>query len=170
MKTFFLPLILLLASALFGKAQILSSLTLTNGVNLINANPLLAYAIQLTNPNTTNTVTVKLYDNDSATSTNTVKAGYVTYTWTRTSVDTIITNVFGNLQTNTEVKLLRTTNTTAAITNEAVQVWPTISIAASSSVTVDFQDSDTLIAVGKGLNALVTPNTISGFLTYLPLP
>lgn len=163
----FVGLSLLFVGLITANAQLLSTHTLTNGVNLINANPLLAFRMQFNNANAA-AVTVRLYDNDSATSTNTVKGAYVTYTWTLATNTTVFTNVFENLQTNSHRYLSLVATTNAAVTNEATLVYPTITVPAAGSVTVDFDDRP--IAVGRGLNALVASSNITAFLTYLRLP
>lgn len=147
--------------------QTLLSATLTAGVSRLSENPLLAYALTINNPNAA-AVTVRLYDNDSASSTNVVRVGYSTYSYARATNSTVITNVFGNLQTNSFIYLNRTETVTGAVTNEATLVYPPITIPAASTVNVDFGDSP--IAVGRGLNALTLNSNVTAFLTYLPLP
>lgn len=169
MKTFFnkslIVAIGLLVSAFgaFGQAQ--QSGTLTNGVNLLQSTPTAVLSLTLLNANATPN-TVILYDNDSATSTNSVKAGYITATLSKATNSTVITNVLGNTQTNNFVYLSKSYTTNTAATNEATRLLAVI-VPAGSSVTIE--PSSTLLT-GLGLNALNVTNSVGYVLRYVPLP
>lgn len=169
MKTFFnkslIAAIGLLVSAFGVFGQATASGTLTNGVNLLNANPVALLSLQLLNANATPN-TVILYDNDSATSTNSVKPAYITATLGKATNTTVITNALGNLQTNNFVYLTKTYTTNSAATNEANKLYAVI-VPAGSSVTIE---PSSPLLTGLGLNALNVTNSVTYVLKYAPLP
>jgi len=155
----------LLVSAVGAFGQATQSGTLTNGVNLLQSTPTAVLSLQLLNA-AASANTVILYDNDSATSTNTVKPSYITYAYSRATNSTVITNVLGNLQTNNFVYLTKSATTNAAVTNEAARVYAVI-VPAASSVTIE---PSSPLLVGLGLNVLNVTNSLSYVLRYAPLP
>lgn len=155
----------LMVSAFGAFGQATQSGTLTNGVNLLNANPTALLSLQLLNANATAN-TVILYDNDSATSTNTVKASYITATLGKATNSTVFTNALGNTQTNNFVYLTKSYTTNSAATNEATRLYAVI-VPAGSSVTIE---PSSPLLTGLGLNALNVTNSVSYVLRYAPLP
>jgi hypothetical protein len=119
-------------------AQTLKSGSLTNGANLIVSGPTIVYDLQVLNRDAAAAL-LTLYDNSSATSTNTVKTALTTYTLGKATNSVIFTNINSVVETNTYVYLARTTNTTAAATNEATRVYR-ITVPAASSVLIQPND------------------------------
>lgn len=168
MKTIFFKITAIAAmflASLQAKAAI-ASITLTNGVSLISSSPLLVSSLTIANPNLA-AVNIRLYDNDGGT-TNVVRAGYTNISLVRATNSTVITNVFGNLQTNNFIYLEPTAVAVAAVTNEANLVYPTISVPASTvAATLNF---DPPLAVSRGLNALVLSSNVTASIVYQSLP
>lgn len=133
MKRFFsfLSMLLLIAAAAFGQ----TSGSLASGVNLISSTPLQIGSFQVFDTSgAANTITV--YDNDSASSTNRVRAAYTTTTQYTTNVVMTFTNFAGVVQTYTNTVLARVNSTVAASTNEARRVFRIV-VPANGTVTVD---------------------------------
>ena len=127
-----------LAVGFSASAQTLKSGSLTNGANLVVSGPNIVYDLQILNRDAAAAI-VTLYDNSSATSTNTVKSALTTYTLSRATNSTVFTNINGVLQTNDFIYLTRSSTVTAAVTNEATRVYR-VSIPAASQVVVQPND------------------------------
>lgn len=155
----------LLVSAFGAFGQATQSGVLTNGVNLLQSTPTALLSLQLLN-GAASANTVILYDNDSATSTNTVKSSYITAAYTKATNSTVFTNALGNTQTNNFVYLSKSYTTNSAVTNEATRLYAVI-VPAGSSVTIE--PSNPLLT-GFGLNVLNVTNSLSYVLRYVPLP
>jgi hypothetical protein len=125
----------ILALSLFAvSAFAQTSGTLAAGVNLISSEPTLVRSIQFFDTSgAANTIT--LYDNDSASSTNRVRAAYTTTTQYTTNVVMSFTNFTGVVQTYTNAVLARVNSTVAASTNEARRVFR-IALPANGTVSV----------------------------------
>lgn len=120
-------------------AQTLKSGSLTNGANLVVSGPNIVYDLQILNRDAAAAI-VTLYDNSSATSTNTVKSALTTYTLSRATNSTVFTNINGVLQTNNFIYLTRSSMVTAAAaTNEATRVYR-VTIPAAGQVVVQPTD------------------------------
>jgi hypothetical protein len=120
MKRIFNFILALVAFAMSAVAQ--SSGSLTAGVNLLSSDPTLVRGIQFFDTSGANN-TVTLYDNDSASSTNRVRAAFTTTTQFTTNVVMSFTNFTGVVQTYTNAVLARVNSTVAASTNEARRVF-----------------------------------------------
>ena len=114
----FIASMLLVVSSIFAQ----TSGSLTSGVNLISATPLQISAFQVFDTSgALNTIT--LYDNDSASSTNRVRAAYTSVTQYTTNVVMTFTNFTGVVQSFTNTVLARVNVTVPASTNEARRVF-----------------------------------------------
>lgn len=116
------------------QAQTPKSGSLTNGANLIYGDSAVAYTLQVMNRDAAAAI-LTIYDNSSATSTNTVKTAITTYLPSRATNTSTFTNAIGRVETNNYVYLTRASTVTAAVTNEAYRVYR-ISVPASSSILV----------------------------------
>lgn len=132
MKRFFslISLLLLSVAAAFGQ----TSGTLASGVNLISSSGARIASFQVFDTSGANNI-ITLYDNDSASSTNRVRAAYTTTTVYSTNVVMSFTNFAGVVQTSTNTVLASVNSTVAASTNEARRVFR-ISVPANGTVTV----------------------------------
>jgi hypothetical protein len=121
MKKFFSLIAALFALATFSvSAQNIT--TITNGVNLITTNVNFATQFIFQDTSGANN-TVILYDNNSASSTNIAIPGYVTANQILTNVISSWTNVYGVVQSYTNLVLQYSYTTNAATTNEASRKW-----------------------------------------------
>jgi hypothetical protein len=126
----FVLLLVALTSSLFAQ----TSGTLTAGVNLLSSDPTIVRSIQFFDTSGTNN-TITLYDNDSASSTNRVRAAYTTTTQYTTNVVMSFTNFTGVVQSYTNAVLARVNSTVAASTNEARRVFRIV-VPANGTVSV----------------------------------
>jgi hypothetical protein len=126
----FVLLLVALTSSLFAQ----TSGTLTAGVNLLTSDPTIVRSIQFFDTSGTNN-TITLYDNDSASSTNRVRAAYTTTTQYTTNVVMTFTNFTGVVQSYTNAVLARVNSTVAASTNEARRVFRIV-VPANGTVSV----------------------------------
>jgi len=165
MNKLILRLIALFAlTTVTASAQLFVSGSLTNGVNLLNANPIAITQLQLTDTSGTNNLVI-VYDNDSTTSTNAIVSSWISLAYARATNSTTFTNFAGVVQTNSFVYLSRSSVTNAATTNEATRVW-IANVPANGSLTII---PDTAIAVGRGLQVKTSGTTVYN-LNYVPLP
>lgn len=127
----FISTLFILAMTAFAQ----TSGTLASGVNLISSSPLQIGSFQVFDTSGANN-TITVYDNDSASSTNRVRAAYTTTTQYTTNVVMTFTNFAGVVQTYTNTVLARVNSTVAASTNEARRVFRIV-VPANGSVSVD---------------------------------
>ncbi len=155
----------LLFAGLSANSQTLASGSLTNGANLARSGSTIVYELQVLNRDAA-TAILTLYDNNSATSTNTVKTAITIYTASRATNTSTFTNFNGVVETNNFVYLTRASTVTAAVTNEATRVYR-ISIPAASSVLIQPNDG---YALTKGFQMHWTGTNADYNATYSSLP
>lgn len=149
-----------LVGSLFGQ----TSGSLAAGVNLISSSGAAIAEFQVFDTSGANN-TITVYDNDSASSTNRVRAAYTTTTQYTTNVVMTFTNFTGVVQSYTNTVLARVNSTVAASTNEARRVFRIV-VPANGTVTVA-----PILPYGTtyGVQALAT-GTAAYNLTSTPLP
>lgn len=160
----FLGLVVVFAFTQIASAQLLLTASLTNGVNLLRSGATALNEIQITDTGGAAN-TISIYDNSSASSTNTVKPAYVSYAYGRGTNVTTFTNLAGVIQTNNFVYLARTATTNAAITNVARLLYRTV-VPANGTVTLI---PDNAYTFGLGLQIVASSNAIVNA-SYEPLP
>lgn len=149
-----------IVGSLFGQ----TSGTLAAGVNLISSSGTAIAEFQVFDTSGANNI-ITVYDNDSASSTNRVRAAYTTTTQYTTNVVMTFTNFTGVVQSYTNTVLARVNSTVAASTNEARRVFR-ISVPANGTVTVA---PATPYGTTFGVQALAT-GAAAYNLTSVPLP
>ena len=152
------------AMAHVASAQILLNKVLTNGVNLVRSGATAVNELQITDTSgAANWIT--LLDNNSASSTNTIKPSYITYAYSRYTNTTTFTNLAGVVQTNNFVYVARVATTNALATNVANVVYRVL-IPASATVSILPNNPYTF---GLGVQVLAGSNAVMNGV-YEPLP
>jgi hypothetical protein len=133
MKRFSAFIAALFAFAIMAIGQSVSG-SLTSGINLISTSGVRIKGLELFDTSGAAN-TVILYDNDSSSTTNRVRAAYQAVTQYSTNVVMTFTNFAGVVQSSTNNVLATVTSTVAATTNEARRVYQVV-VPANSTVTI----------------------------------